>query len=585
MQTYPSYLPDWFGRVSPTTVKADIFAAITGATVVLPQAIAFAAIAGLPPEFGIYTAMTIPIIAALFGSSWHLVSGPTTAISAVVFATLAVLYEPGSVNYIHAALVLTLLAGIVQVALALARVGEWIALVSRSVMIGFTAGAAILIIVSQIGGLTGVEVPRSVNPVSTLNNLANVIGDTNWRSLAIGVSTIVVALLCKKLMPLLPNYLIALVFSAGLAVLLNADVHGVTFIEPVAASLPPLSSPFPDLASLRDLTRGALVIALVGVLEALSIGKAIALKSRQDLDSNKEIMGQGLSNMFGSFMSSYVGSGSFTRSALNYETGARTPLAAILSSFMLFLLLLLTSDAIKYVPLPAMSGLILIVAWRLIDTAEIVEIAKTSRPELLVVLLTFSMALLIGLEFSIYSGVLISLLMFINRTLRPKLVINAPMQMKGNRTFASAEKFKLQQCPQLTISRINGPLYFGAVEALRQQFRKLEAKSPDQKNILIRIGGSTGMDLEGAHLIAEETRRRKYRGGKLYLTVKNPDLREVIARFKIVRILGSRRIFRHKKDALAAIVPTLDRSICETCKVRIFLECPKQSGSEGPTAS
>lgn len=574
------WIPNWVQNSTRRTLSADGFAGFTNAALVLPQAIAFAAIAGLPPEYGIYSAITIPVVAALFGSSWHLVSGPTTAISAVVLATLTIHYEPLTPEFIAAALVLTLLAGLFQLGFGIARLGQLLTLVSPSVITGFTVGVALIIAFGQLQHLLGTEIPSIRNLGEFTASVGHSVNHINLDAFAIGMTTLVAGVVSRKINPLLPAYLIALLFGGTLGWMLDARGSGVEFITAISTIIPPLSFPVIDLESLRQLTAGAFVIALIGVLEATSIASAIAMKSRQDLDANREILAQGLSNVVGSFLSSYVGSGSFTRSGLNYEAGARSPFSAIFSSFFLVAILLFTSDFIQMIPVPAMAGLILLVAARLISIREISEIAKASRSELGVLVITLAAVLFVNIEFAIYAGVIVSLGVFINRTMRPKLVINAPVDSGGHRVFANIDDSPSAECPQLAITRINGPLFFGATDGLRREFRKLEKMRPKQKYMLIRIGGSAGMDFAGARLLVDEAHRRTDRGGQLFLAIKHPPLRKLLAQFRLSREIGVGHIYRHKWDALQKIVPSLDQSICATCDKRVFLECPSQEGEE-----
>jgi len=220
----------WIGMVNRETLKDDSVAAFTNAAVVLPLGIAFAAIAGLPPQYGLYTAMITPIIAALFGSSWHLISGPTTAISVVIFATLSNIHEPGSAAYIQAVLTITLMAGVFQVLMGLVNLGQLVSLISHSVMVGFTAGAAILIALTQISGFLGQKLPRPEDIDAFLNALWRVLPDTDIYVFSIAIGTLASTLACKKFLPKWPNYLIGLLFGGLLAIVIDAREHGVQFV-------------------------------------------------------------------------------------------------------------------------------------------------------------------------------------------------------------------------------------------------------------------------------------------------------------------------------------------------------------------
>ncbi|MDW3225186.1 MAG: SulP family inorganic anion transporter [Paracoccaceae bacterium] len=571
---------DWLPMVNRETFRADVFAGLTNAAIVLPQGIAFAAIAGLPPQYGLYTAMVTPVIAAFFGSSWHLVSGPTTAISVVIFATLSENFVPGSPEFISAVFSITLLAGLFQLCLGLVNLGQLVSLVSHSVMVGFTAGAAILIFLSQLPGFIGKSLPRPDELFEFGKELWNALPHLSPYVLAVSVTTLIVAVALKKYKPVWPNYLIALIVGSLLAYTLDTLSHmvgagatGLAFVQAIDSGIPPMAVPEMSFDVVRDLSQGAFALALIGLLEAVSIARAMSLQSHQSLNSNQEIIGQGLSNIGGSFFSAYMGSGSFTRSSLNLESGARTPLAAVLAALFLLIILLMISPLIAYIPIPAMSGLIMLVAWKLIDLKEIRHILTTSASETAIFLITFLVVLLVDLEFAIYSGVIVSLSLFLRKTMRPGLPVNVPNAGVDGRPFMSPIHWRLPECPQAMFIRVQGPMYFGAVEYLEKEFRKLEQQRPEQKHLGLLVDGSVGIDLAGAEWLVEESRNRKDLGGSLYIIGRYPPLRRQMDQFHVTKLIGKDRIFRRKREMLEAMVPTLDPDICATCKLRVFLEC------------
>lgn len=571
---------DWMSMVNRETFRADVFAGLTNAAIVLPQGIAFAAIAGLPPQYGLYTAMVTPVIAAFFGSSWHLVSGPTTAISVVIFASLSEHFVPGSPEFISAVFSITLLAGFFQLCLGLVNLGQLVSLVSHSVMVGFTAGAAILIFLSQLQGFIGKSLPRPDELFEFTRELWAVLPELNPQVLIVSLTTLTVAVILKKLKPIWPNYLIALIAGSGLANVLDAQSHGVVFVQAIDSGIPPVAVPEMSFEIVRDLSQGAFALALIGLLEAVSIARAISTQSHQSLNSNQEIIGQGLSNIGGSFFSAYMGSGSFTRSSLNLEAGAKTPMAAILAAIFLLIILLLVSPLIAYIPIPAMAGLIMLVAWKLIDVKEIRHILTTSASETAIFLITFMVVLLVDLEFAIYAGVIVSLSLFLRQTMRPGLPVNVPNANVDGRPFMSPIHWRLPECPQAVFLRVQGPMYFGAVEYLKKEFRRIEKERPDQVHLGLFIDGSVGIDLAGAEWLVEEARTRKELGGNLYLVGRYPPLRRQMDQFHVTKLIGRENIFRRKREMIEHLVPKLDPGICAECKARVFLECRNMPNDE-----
>jgi SulP family sulfate permease len=274
---------------------------LINAAIVLPQGVAFATIAGLPPEFGLYTAMITAIVAAIFGSSMIMISGPTTAISAVLFTTLSGFADPGSARYIELALTLTIMVGFLQMVGGFARLGGLVSFVSHSVMTAFTMAAAILIAVSQLAGASGVEVERGGNIAERLERLSLHITEANPYALLISGATLVMAILVQKFVPRLPGLLLALGTGGCLAWFLDAKEHGVAMVGALPDMVPSINLPSPSIEDVAMLAPGAAAIAVVGLLEAISIGRAFAVRRKEAFDSNQEMIGQGLSNSVGGF--------------------------------------------------------------------------------------------------------------------------------------------------------------------------------------------------------------------------------------------------------------------------------------------
>jgi len=458
---FPFFL--WLHLVNRNSLKADSIAGLTGAVIVLPQGVAFAIIAALPPQYGLYTAMVTPIIAALFGSSRHLISGPTTAISIVIFSTVSRYAEVGTPEFVSMALTVTFLAGIYQLAFGLARLGILVNVVSHAVVVGFTAGAAILIATSQMKNVLGVHVPKGESFLLTWYDLAISLDQVKLNIVIVALVTLMVALMIKKIKPKLPNLLIALFVGAGVAQLLGGESAGIAMVSAIPAQLPPVSMPDISLASIKILTPNAFAVALLGLIEAVSISRSIAAKSHQRIDGNQEFIGQGLSNLVGSFFSSYAGSGSFTRSGVNYSAGAVTPLSAIFAAVILMATVLLVAPYAVYLPIGAMAGVILLVAYNLIDFKQIIHVSKSSASETSILVTTLAATLFLELEFAIYLGVLLSLVIFLGRTSYPDIVSLAPgydpVYKKKNLVDTSPRP--VSECPHLKIIRFDMSIYFG----------------------------------------------------------------------------------------------------------------------------
>jgi SulP family sulfate permease len=564
----------WFRVTTWETIKADFIAGLTGAVLVFPQGIAFATIAGMPPEYGLYTAMVVPIVAALFGSSFHLVSGPTTAISIVVFATISQHAVPGTEEYIAMALTLTFLAGIYQLAFGLAKFGVLVNFVSHNVVIGFTTGAAFLIASSQITHILGISTTKGVAFVEVWKELYFGIGEFNGFLLFIGISTIISAILIKRYQPKLPNLFIGLLVGSVVGWTLESFTSSISTVGNITAFIPPLSLPDFSIHSLTEIAPGAFAVALLGLIEASSISRSVATKSNQKINSNQEFIGQGVSNIVGSFLSSYASSGSFTRTGVNYESGAKTPLSAILAALILIIIVLLVAPFMAYLPIASMAGIILLVAYNLIDSEHIKKTFKYSKSESIIFFVTFASTLLIDLEFAIYLGVLLSLLLFIAKTSAPEVQTLAfsNESSDGSRKMHSIKTSPLIQCPQLKIIKINMSIYFGSINHIQKQISTI-IDNQTIHHILIVCDGVNFVDLTGVDALVIEQNRLKKLGGSLYFVNFNSTVNDFMEKVNFFDDIGKDNFFNSKGEAINSIYARLDKGKCRTCRSLIFKEC------------
>ncbi len=565
----------WIGSVNRSTLRADLIAGFTGAVIVLPQGVAFAVIAGLPPEYGLYTAMVTPIIAALFGSSLHLISGPTTAISIVVFSAVSHHAVPGTPEFVSLALTMTFLAGVYQFVLGVARMGHLVNFVSHTVVVGFTAGAAILIATSQIKNILGIHVPRGESFINTWIDVWKGFGDTNYYIFMVALATLATAILVKKVRPSFPHLLIALITGGAIAFSLDGQSHGITFVGEIPAELPPLSSPDFSFATIKQLAPEAFAVALLGLIEAVSISRSIATKSHQRINGNQEFIGQGLSNIVGSFFSSYAGSGSFTRSGINYASGAKTPLSGIFAALILMLIVVLIAPYSRFIPVAAMAGVIMLVAYGLIDQGQIKHVLESSKTETAILLTTFFGTLFLELEFAIYLGVLLSLVIFLARTSTPEIVVLAPDidPRYHKHALVDVSTKPAVQCPQLKIIRVDMSIYFGSLDHIQSKIHKI-TKRDKVYDILIIAEGINLIDLAGTEMLLHEAERLDAMGGGLYFVGIKPSVYESISKTHLINGIGNSHFFDDKKEAIIKLSRLLRmQGRCELCRDRVFKEC------------
>jgi SulP family sulfate permease len=563
--------------VNQKSLKDDLFAGITNAIIVLPQGVAFAMIAGLPPIYGLYTAMIVPIVAALFGSSLHLISGPNTAVSIIFFTALSAFEIPGTQEYIELAFILTFLAGVIQFLMGLARMGTLINFVSNGVIVGFTAGAAILIISSQSKHILGIYPPKGGSFFENWQYIYTYLSETNFTVLIIASVTFISAILLKKLsklIPGIPHLLLAMVIGSLLTYFVYNGAPGVELVGELPQQLPSFHLPQFTWEKVSMLTPNAFAVALLGLIQAIAIARSIAVKSQQNLDSNQEFIGEGLSNMVGSTMMCYASSGSFTRSGINYDSGAKTPMSAIFAAVSLAVILLLVAPLTAYLPIASMGGLIVLVGINLIDFKVIKHYFYSSKQEFGVLLITALSTLFLELQFAIYVGVILSLGMYLNRTSKPRVINVTPNMDLIGRPLQNIKHHDSPTCPQLTILRIDGSIFFGAIEHISKKLEVLKEK--DVKNVLLLAQGVNFIDVSGADFLINQSRSFKVLGGNLYITGLKKNARNMFSKSDYSTKFGKENIFIHKNEAIAEIYGRLNKEVCQKCTAHVFNECKSE---------
>ena len=550
------------------TLKDDIIAGITGTIIVIPQAVAFAMIAGLPPVYGFYTAMLTPIIAAIFGSSYHLVSGPTTTSSIVLYAVVSKFITPSSdiEAFISLAILLSFMAGCLKLLMGVFKMGKLVNFVSNSVIIGFSAGAGILIAFKQLKHIFGLNIPQGSSFYSISKYIINHIPEINWYAFLVAISTLLIAIVIKKIKKISKlSMLIAMVFGSTIAFYLGSS-HNIELVGEIPSNLPPFDLPDFDLNNMKMLSSGALILALLGLVEAAAISRSIALNTHQKLNINQEFVSQGISNVVSSFFSCYTSSASFTRSSVNYQAGAKTPMAAIISALGLMVVVLLFANYASYLPKPAMGGIILLVGYNLIDRNQIKKAYKASRRELTVLFITLFGTLFFDLEFALLAGILTSFFFYMERTSKPNIAVLGAD--KNKRLVNIIRDDQTKECSNLKIVRIDGSLYFGSIEKISNYFSKLYEDNEVQ-HVLIAADGINFIDLAAAEWLTNEIKKwQKNRGGIYFAGLKLVS-QDVLQKGGFMDKMGNNIFFEEKKQAIHEI----HKKINKPCLEKVFDEC------------
>ncbi len=498
----------WLPGIDRRTLGNDALAGLTGAILALPQSLAYALIAGLPAEYGLYAAIVPVLIACLWGSSWHLICGPTAAISIVLFTSVSPMAKAGSEHFIALILLLTFLAGLFQWLLGLLRFGALVNFISQSVVLGFTLGAALVIAIGQMPNLLGVEVPSQATALASLLQLGQHLPEVHWLSLALAAFTLLSSLAIRRRWPRAPALLLGLVLGSLLCTLLPTRYSGeIALVASFAGSLPPFTTLDLNLNDVLQLLPAAVACGMLGLVTSLSIARALAVKSHQFLDANQEVRAQGLSNLIGPWFCGSLSAGSFTRSALNLQAGARTPLAGVFSALLVALFALFGATLLAHIPLPVMAAGILLICWGLVDLPAIRALRRVSRAEFVVMLLTFSATLVLELQTAIYAGVLASLFFYLKRTSQPRV--------------------RLWQDGDGEVLRIEGSIFFGACQYIQQLLQNSHAP-----RVVIDARHINFIDYAGVEMLHQEARRLQVLQRHLVLRQARPQVVEEILKLE-----------------------------------------------------
>lgn len=560
--------------VRRASLRHDVGAGLTVAVVAIPQSIAYAAIAGLPAEVGLYAAAVASVAGALWGSSRHLSTGPTNAISLLVLSVVSPLAVVGSAAFVAAAGALAVLVGVVCLGFAVLRLGMLVNFASRAVLLGFTAGAGVLIAAGQLKYLLQLDIPRTPYLYRTLVAVAERLSEANPASLAVGLGTLAAVITLQRLSSRVPAALLGLVIASAFAATVGAARLGLTVVGEIPRTLPGLT-PF-DLAWLLDnqvlaaLASGAVAVAALSVVEAISIAREVARQSGDRVDVNQELVGQGMANLAAGVLGGYPVSGSFTRTAVNYQAGARTHLAGVLCGGFVLLGVLLFGPLAAYLPHASLAGLILLIAARMVDWRGIRRVLRTSPSEAVVMAATFAATLVLSLEFAILFGIILSLALYIYQSSMPTVHPVVP-----DETFRHfVERPRQPQCPQLAVVNIRGALYFGAVAHVEDELLANLERNPGQHFLLLRLHGVSHCDLSGIDALEGIVRLYRDSGGDVFIVQAREPVRELMRASGFEALLGEDHFLEQENAVDLLFERVLDPAVCcYECEHRVFAEC------------
>lgn len=561
----------WLRRYSGRYLRADLVAGLTVAVVAVPQSMAYALIAGVPVQYGLYASIVPTIVAGLWGSSAHLVTGPTTAVSLVVFTTLAELVPAGTPHFIELAFLLAFIVGVIQIGMGLARLGAFLNFVSHSVILGFSSGAAVLIGFKQLPNFLGVTLEKGGSLAGALGELAARLTEAHALTCALGVLTVFVIVALKKVRPAWPGTLIALLLAGALVFVFNLSAQGVAAVGAIPRSLPPLHLPVVGWhENFGRLVPGALAIAILGLVEAASIAKAIADQTHQRINMNQEFIGQGLANVAAGLFSGYPGSGSFTRSAINFKSGGKTPLSGVVSGVAVAVTVLAAAPFAAYLPVAALAGALLVIAVEMIKVADIKRTVRSTRNDAAVLVITFLSTLLLNIEFAVYVGVLLSIGLHLRTTSQPRIYATVPDLISGKMVAATQGR----QCCQMDIVRIEGSIFFGSSAFVLEDLQRRLKSHPHMSCLLIRMHQVNTFDASGVHVLEQIVAQLRARGGGMFFSGVNTRVFQVFKNSGLLREVGDAHLRSSTRSAIRqAMREAFCPFICAACEFTVFHEC------------
>jgi len=569
----------WLGELkNPQTLIKDCLAGLTVALVLIPQSMAYAQLANLPAYYGLYASFLPVIVSALFGSSRQLQTGPVAVVSLMTAAALEPLATANPEGYLVYAAVLAIFVGIFQLSLGLLRLGVLVEFLSHPVVIGFTNAAAIIIGTSQLAKLFGVTAESGNHFYETIwNVLVEASQHTHMPTLAMGIAALAIIFGLKKFAPKVPGVLTAVVITSVVSWLVDFEKLGGKVVGDVPAGLPTIGIPEFDMSIALGLISKAIVIGVVGYMEAISVAKAIAVQTRQRIDANQGLVGQGLGNIISGLSGAYPVAGSFSRSAVNMAAGAVTGFAAVFTGILVAasLLLLHFSQYLYHLPQATLAAVIISAVINLIRIKQIKYAFRVHAHDGFIAMLTFVLTLILAphLEQSIFVGVVLSLGLFMYRTMHPHITI---LSRSSDGELRDAGSNILKTCPNITLMRFEGPLFFASAMYFEEKVLELVAAKPDLKFIIVDAEAITEIDATGEDMLHQLSLRLAALHIEFVFARTKRQVMDVFMRTGFAGPDWSDHFYRHDESAIEFAWQNISNCKQDVCPLAKDHECPAQ---------
>ena len=560
-------------KVKPALLKSDFIAGLTVALILIPQSLAYAQLAGLPPQFGLYAALLPPFIAAFFGSSKQLATGPVAVLSLMTASSLSVIYTPGTPDYISAAIFLALLLGIFQLFLGFIKFGGLISFLSHPVIYGFTNAAALIIATTQLPKFFGVSVASHEHHYETVIAVINAaLKNTDIVTLLLGLWAIYAMYTFRKVNKKLPIVLLTVVLATLLSLFMN---YQGAVIGTVPKGLPLLALPKLDFQILSALLPTIITIGIIGFTEAVSIAQAISVKTKEPVNPNKELMGQGLANIFGSLLQSYPTAGSFSRSAVNFQAGAKTGLSSFFTSLTVFITLLFFTGLLYHIPQVVLAAVIVFSVSGLIDFKKLKHIWYTNPYDGIAAVITFFGTIYFAphLEKGIILGVVFSIGYYLYRSMHPRIVFLSKFK---DGALHDAKRFSMDRCNNIAVVRLDAPLFFANAKYFEEEIVNDLAENKELRDILLIATGINHIDATGEEMLKSLFENMKSAGKILYFSEVKAPIIQLLKKTGLYEEIHPDHFFNKSDEAIRYIIHKLEKNNAHTDKEK----CPLQKYSK-----
>lgn len=543
---------DWLPHYTRSDFRGDLQAGLTVGVMLVPQGMAYGLLAGLPPIYGLYSGIVPLLLYAFFGSSRQLSVGPVALVSLLVLAGVGRFAETGSEAFVGMAIATALIAGLIQVALSIFRLGFLINFLSHPVISGFTSAAAFIIGLSQLKFLLGIEIARANRVQDIFVDAAANIHHTNFITLAIGLSGIIIILIIRHIRKTLPSGLIVVLLGTAVVWLAHLDQYGVDIVKEIPRGLPSFSLPKLTLEEIIKLFPLALTICIISFIESLAIAKTLEARHKSyRVDANQELLALGMSKIGGAFFQSFPTTGSFTRSAVNDEAGARTGMSSILATVVVIITLLFFTPVFYYLPKALLASIIVAAVIGLVDYKEALHLWKTDRRDFLTLMATFIITLTLGIQTGVATGVVLSIALLIYRSSKPHVAVLG--RLPDTRYFRNVTRFEHAiQYPDKLILRFDAQLYFGNAEFFRETVEKLSIeKGEDLRYVILDCASVSDMDSTGAHTLHDVVSFLKTRGVVFAMASVIGPVRDTLGNTGLLDLIGRDNIHLNVYEAIS----------------------------------